>query len=187
MIITISGKPGSGKSTVAKLVARKLGLKHHSIGDLWRGMAAERNMTILDFNKLVEKDKDIDIETDRKQEELGRKEDNFVIDGRMSFHFIPKSTKVFLDVNEEEGAKRIFQQNRGGVEQFSEFDDALESIQRREMSETKRYKKLYKVNYTDHSNFDIVIDTTRMPPEKVAEKIVKTISMFKEAKRKQNL
>jgi cytidylate kinase len=187
MIITISGKPGSGKSTVAKLVAKKLGMKHHSIGDLWRGMAAERKMTILDFNKLVEKDKDIDIETDKKQEELGRKEDNFVIDGRMSFHFIPKSTKVFLDVNAEEGAKRIFNANRGGVEQYASFDDAVEGIQRREMSEIKRYKKLYMVDYTDPSNFDIVIDTTKIPPDKVAERIVKTINMLKEARRKQNL
>ena len=39
MIITISGKPGSGKSTIAKIISDKFGIKNYSIGNLrgeWR-------------------------------------------------------------------------------------------------------------------------------------------------------
>ena len=34
MIITISGLPGSGKSTIGKMLAKKLGYKFYSMGDL---------------------------------------------------------------------------------------------------------------------------------------------------------
>jgi cytidylate kinase len=45
MIITLSGYPGSGKSTAGKLLAAKLGYNRYSIGDLQRRLAAEHNLT----------------------------------------------------------------------------------------------------------------------------------------------
>ncbi len=39
MIITIAGMPGSGKTTVAKILADKLNLKRYSMGDLRGKMA----------------------------------------------------------------------------------------------------------------------------------------------------
>lgn len=108
MIITISGTAGSGKSTVAKLLAKELDLKHYSIGDLMRKIAEERGLTLLELSKKAEESPDIDQELDKSQIELGKKQDNFVIDGRLSFHFIPSSYKVFLKVSDNEAAKRIF-------------------------------------------------------------------------------
>ena len=52
MIIAISGKAGSGKSTVAKLLASKLRLRHYSIGDLMREMAKEKERQMLEYCKL---------------------------------------------------------------------------------------------------------------------------------------
>ncbi|MBI2133066.1 nucleoside monophosphate kinase, partial [Candidatus Woesearchaeota archaeon] len=56
MIITISGVPGSGKSTVARVVAGKMNLKHISVGDILREIARSRGMTILEISKLAEED-----------------------------------------------------------------------------------------------------------------------------------
>ena len=53
MIITISGKAGSGKSTVAKSISQKLNLRHYSIGDLMRAMAREKKISLLELNKLA--------------------------------------------------------------------------------------------------------------------------------------
>ena len=39
MLIAISGVPGSGKTTVAKLVAARLGLEHVYAGDIFRRQA----------------------------------------------------------------------------------------------------------------------------------------------------
>ena len=80
MIITIGGSPGSGKSTVAKLVAKKLNLKHYSTGDFMRELAKENNMNLDEFSKHAEKNKDIDKQLDQRQIELGKKENNFIIE-----------------------------------------------------------------------------------------------------------
>jgi len=66
MIITISGKAGSGKSTVAKQLAKKLNLKHYSIGDIMRKLAKEKNISLNELSKLAEKDKTIDLTLDKK-------------------------------------------------------------------------------------------------------------------------
>ena len=39
MIITITGLPGSGKTSVAKHLAKHLHIKHYSMGDLFRKIA----------------------------------------------------------------------------------------------------------------------------------------------------
>ena len=46
MIITISGLPGAGKSTVGRLVAEHFKLKHYSVGDLMRQLAKEKKMSL---------------------------------------------------------------------------------------------------------------------------------------------
>jgi cytidylate kinase len=161
MIITISGIAGSGKSTVAKLLAQKLNYRHHSIGDFMREIAKERNLTLLELSKQAETDKTIDQELDKKQIELGKKEDNFVIDSRLGFHFIPNSKKIFLEVDIKEAAKRILNEKRQH-EQYRDIEDSVEKIKTRISSEDKRYQEYYKIDYHDKQNYDIVIDTTNL-------------------------
>src|SRR3989338_7586745 len=96
MIITIAGTPGAGKSSVAKLVAKKLKLKHYSTGDYMRQIALKRNISLMELSKIAEKDKTIDKELDNWQIKSGKTKDNFVIDSRLGFYFIPHSIKVLL-------------------------------------------------------------------------------------------
>ena len=88
MIVTISGKAGSGKSTVAKLLSEKLKLRHYSIGDLMRAMASDKGIGLMELNKLAEKDNSIDLELDKMLKELGKTKDNFVVDGRLAAFFM---------------------------------------------------------------------------------------------------
>jgi len=120
MIITISGKAGSGKSTVAKEVAKHLKLQHYSMGDLQRKYAKEKGITIEELGKLEAKDNKIDKEVDAYQTKLSEQEDDFIIDGWISFHFIPKSIKIFLNCDEDVGAKRIFSDTTSGKRDSSE-------------------------------------------------------------------
>ncbi len=174
MIITISGKAGSGKSTMAKELAEKLKLKHHSIGALLRQIAKEKNISLLELSKLAEKDFSIDKELDKKQIEL-KKEDNFVIDGRLTAFFIPNADlKVFLDCKDEVRAKRIFNEKRKG-EKSKHIDDSIEKIKQREQSERKRYKELYKVDYYDKKLYNLIIDTTDLSIREVLEKIMEAV------------
>ena len=45
-IITVSGTPGSGKSTVAKLLEGKTGLKYVYSGMTFRELATKHNMSL---------------------------------------------------------------------------------------------------------------------------------------------
>ncbi|MAG15507.1 cytidylate kinase [Candidatus Woesearchaeota archaeon] len=175
MIITISGDAGSGKSTVAEIVSKKLKYKHYSVGDFMRIISRKRGLTLLQVSELAEKDESIDEELDDMQIELGKFEDHFVLDSRLGFHFVPKSLKVFLKVDVKEAAKRIFNHKRRLEEENKTLEATLENIKKRKKSELHRYKKYYNLNPYDKKNYDLVIDTTNNIAEQTADEIIKAV------------
>ena len=54
MILTISGKHGSGKSVIGKKIALALDIKYYSTGQAFRDLAKEMNMSLEEFTKYVE-------------------------------------------------------------------------------------------------------------------------------------
>ena len=178
MILTIDGKPGSGKSTIAGELAKQLKLKHISAGDFMRQLAKEQNMSPLELSKRAEKDPSIDKEIDERTKKFGEKNNNFVMDGRITGHFIPKAIKIFLEVTPDEAANRIFK-----AERKDEKNDTLVSTKanmlKRLKSETERYEKYYGFNYLDTKQYDLVIDTTKL----TIQQIIKKILSFLETKR----
>ena len=175
MIVTISGKAGSGKSTVAKLLSEKLKLKHYSIGDLMRAMASDRRISLIELNKLAEKDKSIDFELDERLKSLGKTKDKFVVDGRLAAFFIPNAqVRVFLDTDDNVRAERILKDKREH-EQSRNLNEMVKKIQEREKSEKKRYQQYYGVDYLDKKLYNLFIDTTKLNPNGVVEKIVEFV------------
>ena len=96
MIITISGDIGSGKSTTGKLPCKKLDFNYLSTGAIQRQIAADMGMTTLELNHLTDSRLDIDEKIDSYTRALNDQDDNYVVDSRLAWHFIPKSYKVFL-------------------------------------------------------------------------------------------
>ncbi|MBI2651135.1 nucleoside monophosphate kinase [Candidatus Woesearchaeota archaeon] len=176
MRIAISGKAGSGKSTVANKLAKKLGLKHYSIGDLMRQIAKERKVSLLHLSKIAEKDTSIDKELDKKQIQL-KDNDDFVIDGRLSAFFIPNADlKVFLECDNKVRVERVMKDNRG-EEKSKDITSLAAKIKQREISERKRYKELYNADYYDKNLYDLMIDTTNLTPDEVVEEIINSINV----------
>ena len=176
MIITVCGKAGSGKSTIAKELAKRLKLKHYSSGDFMRQMAKEKGLKLGELSKIAEKDKGkIDKEIDARQKKLGKTKKNFVIDGRLSAFFIPKADfKIFLHCDDDVRAKRILGDNRG-KENVKSLNAVKLKVKHRESSEKKRYKKYYKFDCYDAKNYDILIDTSKLTGREVANKLIKVI------------
>ncbi|NJD03321.1 MAG: cytidylate kinase, partial [Ruminiclostridium sp.] len=87
--ISITGDLGSGKSTVCKLIMEQYGLKVYSIGSIQRSLAKKHNMSILDFNKYMETHTEIDEEIDNELIEIGRRDEDMILDSRMAWHFVP--------------------------------------------------------------------------------------------------
>jgi cytidylate kinase len=161
-IITIAGSPGSGKSSTARAVASALGFRHFSSGDLFRRLAVERGESIEAMNISAEAQRDIDLKVDNLLQEMYRREQRLVIDSRMAWRWMPSSFKVFLILDPQTAAERIFNhlQEEGRLsENAKSVEEVQKSIDRRFASEQKRYAGLYGVNATDPINFDIVINT----------------------------
>jgi len=161
-IITIAGSPGSGKSSTAKAIASALEFRHFSSGDLFRQLAVERGESIEAMNISAEVQRDIDLKVDNLLQEIYRTDDKLVIDSRMAWHWMPMSFKVFLVLDLDTAAVRIFYhlQEEGRMsEDARSVQEVRKSIDRRFASEQKRYAALYGVNPIDPLNFDMVINT----------------------------
>lgn len=180
MIITLSGVPGAGKSTIKALLAERLNYKAHSMGDMRGEMAKARGLTIDEFNALGMDSIETDQAADAFQTELGNKEDDFVIDGWLSWHFIPQSFKVFLTVDPLIGAERIFadrQKNpkRADEPQYQSVTETLKILEDRVRQTNERYHKWYKVQFLNPDNYDLVIDTSKLTDTQVLEQILKAL------------
>lgn len=177
MIISIGGNQGSGKSTLAKKLAETLGWPRYYMGGLRREAAAKRGLTLAEYNKLGEVDSSTDTEVDEYQKKLGETEDNFIIEGRTSWHFIPHSLKLYIDVSDEVGAKRIFLAGREGEDKsMNTYEDVLASVKERKISDRKRYLEFFGIDTYDLKNYDYVIDTTNMTQAEVFNEVYAIIN-----------
>jgi cytidylate kinase len=161
-LITIAGSPGSGKSSTAKALAAALQYRHFSSGDVFRQLAAERGESIEAMNISAEVQRDIDLKVDNLLQRMYRTEEKLVIDSRMAWRWMPDSFKVFLVLDPDTAAERVFDNVREEGRQSEDatsVEEARRSIDRRFASEQRRYRALYGVNPTDPLNFDVVVNT----------------------------
>jgi len=171
-IITISGLPGSGTTTIAKLLEEKLGLKYVYSGDIFRKMAEEHNMTLEEFGKYCEQNKEIDEKLDAHQLEI-LKQGDVIIEGRITAWIAYRNNinalKVLLDADVQTRAQRIVKREDGDLNQRKE------EMLNREKSEHARYKNYYNIDVNDNSVYDLVIDSSDKAPEEISESIIKKI------------
>jgi predicted cytidylate kinase len=169
MLITISGLPGSGKTTVAKLVASALGLEHVYAGNIFRRQAEEAGLTLQEYLRRAETDSRIDRQLDDQMRERARG-GNAVLEGRLAAFMAVEAgvdaLKVYLDASEAIRAARITDREGGATA------ERLHEIQVRETSDWQRYRDIYGVDYHDRRRYDVVVDTDRRTPEDLAREIV---------------
>ncbi len=180
MLITFSGLHGTGKTTVAKLVAEKFGLTHLSTGMIFREMAAANHMSLVEFSDYAAKHREIDIQLDKKMREHGLK-GNIVLDGQLCWHFLKSEAdwKVLLVCEESARIQRIFERDRETKGPGFTIESARRETLERERIEQGRYKEIYGIDMSDpdfvKNNHDIVVDTTHMTIQEEVEAIVSRI------------
>ncbi|MBI2151186.1 AAA family ATPase [Candidatus Woesearchaeota archaeon] len=186
MIITISGTPGSGKSTIAKIIVKELNAEYIYVGGIRRELAKKRNMTLEELNVYAlthpETDVDIDEQVAKNAREKDKKGALVIVEGRTQYHFLPESLKIFIKVSPHEAAKRIWkdlqnketkeQRNEGNVKSLADME---KHILLRQENDLLRYQKYYKINPEDESQYDFVLDTSKINAEEAARKVLEFI------------
>ena len=178
-LITISGTLGSGKSTVAKLLAERLGYAYYSTGMAQRKIAEQRGLTTLELNAAAERDKTIDAQIDGVFEKLVQENKNYVVDSRLGFFFIPTSFKVMLTASAEVAGERILNDaTRQGERRYPDAAAAVKALLARRALEVERFKTIYGVDIEDFSQFDLVIQTDQLTPPAICGQILESFKRF---------
>ncbi len=182
MNITITGNLGSGKSTVCKELA-KIDYRIISTGTIFREIAKERGLSVKELNEEVNKEiaagkHDIDDMIDNRSKKLGEELDNAVFDSRLAWNFVGTSFKVFLTVDINEAAERVFHDNRD-TETYASVQECKQALLERQLLEQKRFEKLYGIDYYNMCNYNLVLETTNAAPEVIAKEILKQFESYK--------
>jgi len=181
IVITVSGPPGSGKTTHAKKIAEKFNLRYFSTGKYFRQMALKLGISLEKFHSKAEVNSKFDFKADNKTIEEAKK-GNVVIDGHLTGWMAKDyaDIKIYLTAPLKTRAKRIAKRDGKSIE------DALEEIRIREESNKRRYLKYYGINLDDLSIYDIVINTEKWKEEEVSQILGKLIEYYIERKSLRN-
>ena len=171
MHISITGRLGSGKSTVAGILRDKYGFEIYSTGTVQRAMAAEMGLTTLEMNELMKNvihcDHKIDDAVVRISEQ--RQNDRLIFDSRMAWHFAKHSFRVFVTIDPQIAGNRCAIDRHGDVEHYSSAEEASEQLLERSRLENLRFKEIYGVDNLDYSNYDLIVDSSVADQYMVAE------------------
>ncbi|MFI6128941.1 MULTISPECIES: AAA family ATPase [unclassified Micromonospora] len=170
--IVFNGDLGSGKSTVSVEIAKRLGLRRVSVGDLYRQMAQERQMTALQLNLHAELDQAVDGYVDQLQRDIAASGESLVMDSRLAWHFFTDALKVHMITEPTEAARRVLARPSGPAESYTSLEEARAKLRERSESERNRFIVRYGVDKARLRNYDLVCDTTRATPEQVIAHVV---------------
>ncbi|MBQ1027060.1 AAA family ATPase [Micromonospora sp. C95] len=170
--IVFNGDLGSGKSTVSVEIAKRLGLRRVSVGDLYRQMAQERQMTALQLNLHAELDQAVDGYVDQLQRDIAASGESLVMDSRLAWHFFTDALKVHMITEPGEAARRVLLRPSGPAESYTSLDEAKARLRERSESERGRFLVRYGVDKARLRNYDLICDTTRASADEVIDRVV---------------
>ena len=173
MRITISGPPGSGKTTACSKLSEKLGLQAVVFGKIFRELAAEKNLSLVELGAIAEQDPSIDKMIDSRILEIAKANENIILESRLSAYMCARNDipalKIYIDASPEVRMSRI------GVREGETVEEACAKTVDRQKSEAKRYKMYYDIDIEDKSVYDLVINTDNLDPDQVVEKILEAV------------
>ena len=174
MLLTVSGPPGSGKSTTAELLADAFDLDHISGGDIFRELADERGYTPLEFNKLAEENDEIDRDLDRRLRRIAVEQDDLVLESRLAGWLAGEQAdfRFWLDSPPHVRGERIAEREGKDPKR------ATEETQAREASEAKRYEEYYGIDIQDLTIYDLSVNTARWEPAAVLDMLVTAVGEY---------
>lgn len=170
--IVLNGDLGSGKSTVSIELAKRLGLRRVSVGDIYRQMAQQRQMTALQLNLHAELDQAVDGYVDKLQQDIAASGEQLVVDSRLAWHFFKDALKIHMITEPTEAARRVLARPSGPAESYTSIEEAKQKLRERSESERGRFLVRYGVDKSKLRNYDLICDSTTASAAEVVDRVI---------------
>lgn len=166
MHITITGKTGSGKTTISKLIRDNLGYERYSTGEYQREIARELGVDMVEMNEMMKDNISYDNMIDTTVERVSREReaDDIIFDSRMAWHFAGDSFRIFISIDPDIAGARVFNNPRR-EEPYESAAEATAQLVTRGNAENVRFRSIYGVDNYDYANYDLIIDTSYSDPD----------------------
>lgn len=179
-VICISGLAGTGKSTLAKKIAKKYKLNYFSGGDALKDLAKQQGYDIslqgwwespvgINFLKERASDPKFDKAVDDKMLEYAE-QGNVLLDSWTMPWLLKGGFKIWLEASFEKRAARVAERDK------MTLDEAIKMLQEKETRTKAIYKELYGfVLGQDMAPFDFILDTDNLGADEVYAVLCKVI------------
>ncbi len=156
-VIAISGPSGSGKTTYARMLAKDLGLEYYSAGSVFRKLAKEKGLSLVELNRLASRDPSIDLQIDRGVYERAVK-GGVVIEGHLVAWIVRDvaDLAIYVTASLAERVKRIAKREKRSASKV-----LFETLVREEL-QWRRFLEYYGIDSLNLAVFDLVVDTTSL-------------------------
>ena len=150
-----------------------MGFEYIYAGAIFREESKKKGLSIEDFCHFLEENPEMDKDIDRKVVEFALDNKNSILEGRLAGWMVYneglESLKILLTARPEVSAERV------AYRDLSSPEDAMRLVKMRDERDRARYKKLYNIDISDESIYDLVIDTSAKSIEEEVDMIVKHI------------
>ncbi len=165
--IAISGDIGTGKSTLGKLLAEKLGWNYLSAGAYFREWHEANNIKLEETEKIPEK---TDLEVDSSFQKQMETKENIIFESRLAGWLaqkFPKVLRVLCVTDFEVAMQRVAKREGVTAKEATDFS------KKRSDAIAEKFKRIYDIDdFLDPKYFNLVIDTTNTLPEQALEKVL---------------
>jgi len=172
--IAISGLPGTGTSTLATHLSERLDITLVNSGQIFRELASEHGMGLLEFGEYVKTHPEIDREIDARQVELAR-QGRVILEGRLAgwnlyLNKVP-SVKILIEADLEIRAGRVVWREEKSKEEIAA------SFRLREEIDAQRYRAVYDIDLFSKEPYDVVIDNGEQAVEETLAEIIRELAV----------
>ena len=172
MIIAVWGFTGSGKNTLGALIAKKLGYK--MVEPTFKDLAAREGISLMEFQKKAANDHNIDKKFDELlKEQVNATGGNCVVTTWLGPWMVDADARIKLNVPLEIRAERVAKRDKMTAA------EAKKHVTERDKQNIKRYYDVYKIDITDDSKFDVILEGGRSKPEELLVQAMKVIEKKK--------
>lgn len=173
LFITVSGPPGCGATTLCEGLSAALDCGWVSGGEVFRDIAAERELTLSQLTAKAGESDEIDRAIDRRlrtiAEKWGSTNKAFVLESRLAGWLAGNRAdlRIWLDAPEEVRLERTQDRDERGAE-----------MQVREVIESQRYESYYGIDLSDRAIYDLVVNTARWSPEGTLKVVLTAVEEY---------